>query len=100
MHSSENWRSGARLCIQMGAVSAVALLLLASQSSLASWDAIAVFTVGVFLFISLCMALGFSGPSTADPGKTALRPALVVWWFLLISEFIFNRAEGTSQTAL
>jgi O-antigen ligase len=87
----------------MGAVSAVALLLLlllANQSSLASWDIVAVLAVGGFLFTLLCIAVGFSGPSTANPGRTALRPALVVWWFLLISEFIFNRSEGTSQTAL
>jgi hypothetical protein len=61
---------------------------------LASWVAVQVFGISVALFLVLSLVLSCS-VARPDPNKVTCRLALVLWFFLLISEEMFDRAGGS-----
>jgi hypothetical protein len=76
-----------------------ALVFGAVPESLISWDAIRGAVVAFFLVVALCSALAATTAS-CDPTRIALRFALVIWMFLLVSEDLFTRSTGDLHSVL
>jgi O-antigen ligase len=59
------------------------------SDSLANWIAVGVLGIALTLIFTLYLVL-----SSGSPNRVTLRLALVLWFYLLISEEIFDRATG------
>ncbi len=66
---------------------------------LVSWVTIAVLGVGAVIFILAWLALSWAKARREDTQGASLAVSHVLWWYLLVSEVVFNRArlEGSLE---
>jgi O-antigen ligase len=50
-------------------------------------------------FTALCLARPFSGRASLAEKEAFLSSALVIWWFLMVSEAMFSHAQSTASAA-
>ena len=70
-----------------------AIGFMAESEWLSTWIAAVVLGIGAALILILSLVLA-GGRYHVYPKKTAFRLALVLWFYLLVSEEIFDRAGG------
>jgi O-antigen ligase len=76
----------------------VAFALARGPSWIVSEAALKMFVAVAILLIPLCVVLAAAKARAADPQRTTFALALLIWWFLLISDEFFDRISFVQNT--